>query len=60
MALPPLIPTVLILGACFGIIGSGLTFWATHNYRATVITGVSVFAVALLYLALSVLQKISA
>lgn len=55
----PIIPTVLVLGACFGLLGGGLTFWATHNYRATAITAISVFTVALVYLALSVLQKFS-
>ena len=55
----PLIPTVLILGACWSLACGGLTFWATHNYRATAITAVAVFSVALLYLALRILGDVA-
>ena len=55
MALP-LIPTVLIIGAFFGLIGGGFIFWATHNFKAVAITAASIFSVALLYLALYILR----
>ena len=55
MALPP-IPTMLILGVLFGLIGGGGVFWMTHNFRAVAITAASIFSVALLYLALYILR----
>ncbi len=56
MALP-LIPTVLIVGAIFGLIGGGGVFWMTRNLKAVAITAASVFSVALLYLTLRILQE---
>ena len=48
---------LLILGACWSLVCGGLAFWATHNYKATAITAVSVFLVALVYLGLHMLQE---
>ena len=56
MALP-LIPTMLILGACVGLVGSGITFRITHNLKATVLMFVAVFAFAALYATLLMLQS---
>ena len=56
MALP-LIPTVLIVGAIFGLIGGGGVFWMTHNLKAVAITAASIFSVALVYLILRILQQ---
>ena len=55
MALPP-IPTMLILGAVFGLIGGGGVFWMTHNLKAVAITAASIFSVALLYLGMYILR----
>lgn len=56
MALP-LIPTMLILGVLFGLIGGGGVFWMTHNLKAVTITAALIFSVALLYLVLRILQQ---
>ena len=56
MALP-LIPTMLILGVLFGLIGGGGVFWMTHNLKAVAITAASIFSFALLYLALLILEN---
>ena len=56
MALP-LIPTMLILGVLFGLIGGGGVFWMTRNLKAVAITAASIFSVALLYLTLLILQR---
>ena len=53
----PLIPTVLILGACWSLVCGVLAFWATHNYKAMAITAAGVFMVALVYLVLRILQE---
>ena len=55
MALP-VIPTMLILGAIFGLIGGGGVFWMTRNFKAVAITAASIFSFALLYLGLYILR----
>ena len=47
----PLVPTVLIISLCGGIVASVLTFLATRNIKAVVVTGLATFASGgLLYL----------
>ena len=53
----PLIPTLLVLGTCFGLVGSGIIFQITHNIKATVWMFIAVFAFAALYAALIMLQS---
>ena len=52
-----LIPTMLILGAFFGLIGSGIIFRVTHNMKATALMFASVFAFAMLYTVLRLVQS---
>ena len=53
----PLIPTLLVLGACVGLIGSGVIFRITHNIKATVWMFIALFAFAALYAVLLMLQS---
>ena len=53
----PYIPTVLILGALFGLVGSGLIFRITHNIKATVWIFIAVFAFAAFYAVMYMVQS---
>ena len=52
----PYIPTVLILGAIFGIVGGGMTFRVTRNWRAAGFVAGAALATAGLWLLASILE----
>ena len=52
----PYIPTVLILGALFGLVGGGMIFRITRNWRAAGIVVGAVSITALLWLLRGVLE----
>lgn len=53
----PLVPTVIIVSLCGGIVASFLTFQATRNIKAIVLTGLAVFGGGMLFLLESILQR---
>ena len=52
----PYIPTILILGALFGLVGGGMVFRITRNWRAVSIVVGAVAITALLWLLRGVLE----
>ncbi len=46
----PLVPTVIIVSLCGGMLASSLAFWLTRNIKAIIVTGFAVFGSGLIFL----------
>lgn len=54
----PLVPTVIIVSLCGGIVASLLTFRFTRDIKAIVLTGLAVYGGGMLFLLESILHRL--